>query len=140
MKDTIEVEPIRAVPQPLPKRSRHISRWHLHPAFKDHQSTFGERAADRMKALFATWAALFTILIVMALWMVTNGLGSDPRPWIELNLCLSCIAGLQCFIILIAAKRQDQIAYRVALHTAEMADQILKEVRGIREETSGDNH
>lgn len=69
-----------------------------------------------MKALFATWSALLAILAVMALWIMTGGFGSDPKPFILLNLCLSCLAALQCFILLIAAKRSDQIASELAEH------------------------
>jgi len=78
--------------------------------------SFGERAADHMKAVFATWTALIGILLLMLFWMVTNGLGSDPEPYILLNLVLSCIAALQCFILLIAAKRADQISSELAVH------------------------
>lgn len=61
-----------------------------------------------MKAAFATWTALLGILTVMAVWIWTHGFGVDPAPFILLNLCLSCLAALQCFILLIAAKRADQ--------------------------------
>jgi uncharacterized membrane protein len=73
-----------------------------------------------MKAAFATWTALIGILAVMGLWLYTRGLGSDPAPFILLNLCLSCLAALQCFILLIADKRSDVKAAEgaIALHKA----------------------
>lgn len=70
-----------------------------------------------MKAVFATWTALGAILLMMAVWIVTSGFGVDKFPFILLNLCLSCLAALQCFILLIAAKRADQIASETAMHT-----------------------
>jgi uncharacterized membrane protein len=99
--------------------------WHRHPAVRTgDQLTFGERAADRMKAVFATWAALLVILAVMLVWLISGGFGIDGAPFILLNLCLSCIAALQCFILLIAAKRADTIAASVALHTEANTESI----------------
>jgi uncharacterized membrane protein len=52
----------------------------------------------------------------MAGWILLNSLlvRWDPYPYILLNLGLSMIAGLQGAILLIAAKRQDQIAAALA--------------------------
>ncbi|MDE2105968.1 MAG: DUF1003 domain-containing protein [Patescibacteria group bacterium] len=80
-----------------------------------------------MKAVFATWSALLGILVFIGIWLVTAGFGKDPFPFILLNLCLSCLAALQCFILLIAAKRQDQIASEVALHT-EKNTELIREL------------
>jgi uncharacterized membrane protein len=79
-----------------------------------------------MKSTFATWWALGGIVVVMGLWIVTSGLGQDHRPYILLNLCLSCIAALQCFVLLIAAKRADQISSEVALHTEANTVQLVE--------------
>ena len=99
--------------------------WEKHPGVRTgDQLSFGERAADRMKAVFATWTALFCILAFMAVWMHSGGFGHDGFPFILLNLCLSCLAALQCFILLIAAKRSDQIAAETALHTLNNTDDI----------------
>jgi len=47
---------------------------------------------------------------MFALAMIYNGRhGFDPFPFILLNLLLSCLAAMQGAILLIAAKRQDQI-------------------------------
>ncbi len=60
----------------------------------------------------------------MGVWMVANTLlhvgkgdGFDPYPYILLNLMLSMVAGLQGAILLIAAKRADQVAAEVSQHT-----------------------
>jgi uncharacterized membrane protein len=48
-----------------------------------------------------------------------GGHAFDPYPWILLNLVLSCFAALQCFVLLIANKRGEQIAAEIAQHTYE---------------------
>lgn len=104
---------------------------HPHPAVRSpDQLTRGERSADLMKRLLATWVALIGVLVFIIAWMIANshltGTGHkfDPAPWIELNLCLSCFAALQCFVLLIANKRGEQIAAEIAVHTEHTADDI----------------
>lgn len=103
----------------------HDRHWRAHPAVATgNELTVGERAADQLKRVFATWTALFGILAFLAIWIMTGGFGRDAFPFILLNLCLSCLAALQCFILLIAAKRADQIAASVSLHTLENTEQL----------------
>ena len=97
---------------------------HPHPAVRRPEKlTRGERSADRMKRMLATWPALIFMVIFIAVWMTINSHlagGShhfDPYPWILLNLCLSTLAGLQCFVLLIANKRGEQIAAEIAVDT-----------------------
>lgn len=100
--------------------------WHHHPAVRSgDQLTRGERAADRMKAVLATWPALGAVCVGIVGWMATSGGGVDGFPWILLNLMLSCFAALQCFVLLIANKRGEQIAAELALHD----HQLLTELR-----------
>jgi uncharacterized membrane protein len=105
--------------------------WEWHPKVrKSSELSRGERAADRMKSVFATWWALIAMCAVMVLWMSTGGFGIDQEPFILLNLCLSTLAGLQCFVLLIANKRGEQIAAETAQHTLELTehiDKLLKE-------------
>ena len=51
--------------------------------------------------------------------------GFDPYPFILLNLVLSCLAAMQGAILLIAAKRSDQIASELAQHTYEIDNENL---------------
>lgn len=100
----------------------HNRLWRNHPAVsKGDQLTRGQRAADVMKRLLATWVALIVVLVFIVGWMTYNSyiVGStfDPFPWILLNLMLSCFAALQCFVLLIANKRGEQIAAEIAQHT-----------------------
>src|SRR5689334_575636 len=88
----------------------HNKLWRNHPAVsKGDQLTGGQKAADLMKRLLATWVALIIVLVFIVAWMTYNsyivGGSFDPFPWILLNLMLSCFAALQCFVLLIANKR-----------------------------------
>ena len=97
--------------------------WHLHPGVRSgDRLTVGERAADRMRNGMGSWPFVFSFLVVMAAWAAVNSeiLRSsawDPYPYILLNLFLSMLAGLQGAVLLIAAKRADQISAETALHT-----------------------
>ncbi|HXR70235.1 DUF1003 domain-containing protein [Actinocrinis sp.] len=90
------------------------------------QLSLGERAADKMRNGMGSWAFVFAALVFLALWMGINGLiahahhrAFDPYPFILLNLVLSCVAALQGAILLIAAKRSDQISSELAQHDYE---------------------
>lgn len=100
----------------------HNKLWRHHPAVsKGDQLTGGQRAADVMKRFLATWVALIVVLVFIVVWTTYNsfiiGGSFDPFPWILLNLMLSCFAALQCFVLLIANKRGEQIAAEIAQHT-----------------------
>jgi uncharacterized membrane protein len=103
----------------------HNRLWGSHPAVtKGADRSLGERAADRMKAILGTWIALLMVLVLIVVWMFFNsylrgGHAFDPYPWILLNLVLSCFAALQCFVLLIANKRGEQIAAEIAQSTYE---------------------
>jgi uncharacterized membrane protein len=92
--------------------------WHSHPGVRsNHQLTLGERAADRMRNSMGSWAFVFAALIFLGVWMGYNGTtGFDQYPFILLNLLLSCLAAMQGAILLIAARRSDQIAAELAQH------------------------
>jgi uncharacterized membrane protein len=67
--------------------------------------------------------------------------GFDPFPFILLNLLLSCLAALQGAILLIAAKRSDQIAselarhdYEADTHSRDVVEQLSREVAALRAE------
>jgi hypothetical protein len=101
--------------------------WHLHPHVRSGVVlSRGERAADYVRNKMGSWPFVFGALIFLAIWMVYNGRhGFDPFPFILLNLVLSCLAAMQGAILLIAAKRQDQIASELAKHTFEIDRETL---------------
>lgn len=109
------------------------SHWHRHPGVRSGQQlTLGERAADSMRNRMGSWAFVGGAMLFLAGWMAGNrGSGFDPYPFILLNLILSCLAAMQGAILLIAAKRQDQISSELALHdyqTNVEANEIVKSI------------
>jgi uncharacterized membrane protein len=80
-----------------------------------------------------SWAFVFGALAFLAVWMLVNrGQGFDPYPFILLNLVLSCLAAMQGAILLIAAKRSDQISSELAQHDYEtdcQAEELLTTLR-----------
>lgn len=108
-------------------------KWNEHPYVRSGRDlTWGERAADAMRNGMGTWWFIFAALAFLGAWMAYNrGEGFDPFPFILLNLVLSCLAALQGAILLIAAKRADQISSELALSDHEILtriDTLTKEV------------
>jgi uncharacterized membrane protein len=95
-----------------------IPGWRTHPwVGADDELSLGERAADKMRNGMGSWALVFGALVFLGLWMgVNRRSGFDKYPFILLNFVLSCLAALQGAILLIAAKRSDQIAAELAQH------------------------
>ena len=108
-----------------------MSLWKSHPHVRSGAHlTRGERAADRMRNGMGSWPFVFLALVFLAVWMAFNrDSGFDPYPFILLNLVLSCIAALQGAILLIAAKRADQISAELAVHTFEIDKENLELTR-----------
>jgi uncharacterized membrane protein len=111
------------------------SPWRSHPAVRTGEElTLGERAADRMRNTMGSWPFVFSFFGFMILWAILNSVfylggqhghhGYDPFPYILLNLFLSMLAGVQAAALLIAAKRSDQIASEISLHTEHNTDDI----------------
>ena len=120
-------------------RMAFTSLWHRHPGVRTGDKlTVGERAADHLRNGMGSWYFVFGALIFLAGWMVGNrNTGFDPYPFILLNLVLSCLAAMQGAILLIAAKRSDQISSELAVHdyeTNEEADRIIKAVHQLTSE------
>ena len=115
------------------------SIWHRHPGVRSgDQLTLGERAADRLRNGMGSWVFVVGALLFLAGWTLGNrGVGFDPYPFILLNLILSCLAALQGAILLIAAKRADQISSELALHDYETnveADQVVHAIHRLTSE------
>jgi uncharacterized membrane protein len=112
------------------RRRSFLATWNRHPAVPSgDELTIGEKAADRMRNGLGSWIFVAVFIAVMISWAVANSVfrlagtngkhGFDPYPYILLNLFLSMLAGLQGAILLIAAKRSDQIASQLAEHDFE---------------------
>jgi uncharacterized membrane protein len=110
-----------------------------HPAIRTgDQLSLGERAADKLRNGMGSWGFVFSALVFLAGWMLGNrNVGFDKYPFILLNLILSCLAAMQGAILLIAAKREDQISSDLARHDYETnleADRIVKEIHALTTE------
>lgn len=117
------------VPDRSSLRLRSASRiWHRHPAIRAAgELTLGERAADRLRNGMGSWAFVLLAIVFLTAWMALNrASGFDPFPYILLNLVLSCVAALQGAILLIAARRSDQIAAELAMHDYETNKEALE--------------
>ncbi|MCP3934291.1 MAG: DUF1003 domain-containing protein [Actinomycetia bacterium] len=129
-------------------RRLHVTRpsrlWKRHPAVRsEEQLTLGERAADKMRNGMGSWGFVLGSIIFLAGWMIGNrDVGFDPYPFILLNLVLSCLAAMQGAILLIAARRSDQVSAELATHdydtnlrSAEMIERIAALTTEIHEQT-----
>ncbi len=78
-----------------------------------HKRSFGEEASDRLTKRMGSWTFIFIFTLFIILWIALNGFllyenAWDKRPFIMLNLILSCLAALQAPIILMSQNRQSQ--------------------------------
>ena len=110
-----------------------------HPALRlPEELSFGERAADKLRNGMGSWGFVIAALVFLAGWMIGNrNVGFDKYPFILLNLILSCLAAMQGAILLIAAKREDQISSDLASHdyaTNVEADNIVKSIHELTKE------
>ncbi len=91
-----------------------------------------------MRNGMGSWGFVFAALVFLAGWMIGNrDVGFDKYPFILLNLILSCLAAMQGAILLIAAKREDQVSSELALHDYETnleADKIVKAIHELTTE------
>ncbi len=114
-----------------------MARWHEHPAMSKYgkdQLSVGQKSADLLRNSMGSWPFVFAALGFLAAWMYFNADGAfDPFPFILLNLILSCLAALQGSILLIAAKREDQINSDLALHTYQIDKENLELTRQVHE-------
>jgi uncharacterized membrane protein len=136
----MSTQQISATAEPTSRTKRH---WYRHPGVRsDGELTLGERAADRMRNGMGSWGFVFGALIFLGLWMGFNGNhGFDKYPFILLNLVLSCLAALQGAILLIAAKRSDQISSELAVHdyqtdvrSRELLEQLMVNFEALTEQ------
>jgi uncharacterized membrane protein len=114
-----------------------MSQWNKHPAtvkYGKGQLSFGQRSADVLRNAMGSWPFVFGALGFLTLWMYLNSDGFfDPFPFILLNLILSCVAALQGAILLIAAKREDQINSDLAIHTYQIDQENLELTKQVHE-------
>lgn len=74
--------------------------------------TKGQIIADRITSFGGSWTFIIIFLGVLAAWIIVNSLvlilSWDPKPFILLNLALSCLAALQAPVILMSQNRSAE--------------------------------
>lgn len=110
-------------------------KWSFHPALRSEKGMkIGDWMADKVRNGMGSWVFVLLALSFLGFWMTTNfGGGFDPYPFIFLNLILSCVAALQGSILLIAARREDQISSELAKFTLEVDKKNLELTEEIAE-------
>lgn len=105
-----------------------LNIWRRHAGVRpDCELTVGERAADHLRHGMGSWPFVFGALSYLAGRMIANrDVGFNPYPFILLNLILSCVAALQGAVLLIAARRSDQITAEVAQHDYAVDQDALR--------------
>jgi len=92
----------------------------------------GDRAADRVRNGMGSWMFVFGFVGFLAGWALLNTLADihhwDKYPFILLNLFLSMLAALQGSILLIAAKRADNLSAAMAQHDYDTNVESKKEI------------
>ncbi len=76
--------------------------------------SFGEKAADKLTRVAGSWSFILSFAVFLILWVILNtswlifGMAWDIKPFILLNLILSCLAAFQAPIILMSQNRTGQ--------------------------------
>jgi len=75
---------------------------------------FGQKAADKLTRVAGSWSFILSFAGFLILWILFNsvwlifGLSWDSKPFILLNLILSCLAAFQAPIILMSQNRSNE--------------------------------
>ncbi len=108
-----------------------------HPIFKS-KKTLGQKSADKLTTWAGSWAFIILFLVFIILWMIVNtsflvfGTAWDAKPFIMLNLILSCLAAIQAPIILMSQNRQAQRDRIKAEYDYRLNKKAEKEIREIK--------
>lgn len=90
------------------------------------------RFSRLLTSFFLILLCILTIGVVVCKFVLHVNLSVfDPEPYIFLNLMLSTLAGLQGAILLIAAKRQDEISAALAQHDYETNIEAKKDIEEV---------
>ncbi len=101
---------------------------------------FGEKAADAITKGAGSWTFILGFAAFLILWMVFNtsylifGNPWDAKPFILLNLILSCLAAFQAPIILMSQNRAAQKDRRRAEYDYAVNRKSEKEIAQIKKQ------
>jgi uncharacterized membrane protein len=94
---------------PKPFKHKHPPIKNVHAVFET-QSTFGQRAADKMAAVAGSWPFIIIQSTLLVAWVALNVTAVikhwDPYPFILMNLVLSLQAAYAAPVIMMSQNRQ----------------------------------
>lgn len=110
-----------------------------HPIFQV-SKTLGEKTADAITKWAGSWTFILSFAGFLVLWMIVNttwlvfGTAWDEKPFILLNLILSCLAAFQAPIILMSQNRENQRDRMRAQYDYAVNRKAEKEIQEIKEQ------
>jgi|SRR3989338_9827085 len=110
-----------------------------HPIFSIPR-TFGQKSADAITKWAGSWAFILLFFGLLILWILINtswiifGRAWDPKPFILLNLVLSCIAAIQAPIILMSQNRATEKNRQRAEYDYAVNRKAEKEIEDIKKQ------
>ena len=94
---------------PKPFKHKHPPIKNVHAVFET-QSTFGQRAADKVAAVAGSWPFIIIQSTLLVAWVALNVTAAikhwDPYPFILMNLVLSLQAAYAAPVIMMSQNRQ----------------------------------
>ena len=107
-------------------------------AYREHHKGmgFGDHCADVLRNGIGSWAYITLVGLAVAVWIETEGLTHDIHPYPILNLVLSVITALQGIVILISARRQDQLTAALSEAIYQNSQAALKDTSELRQHLS----
>lgn len=113
----------------------------VHPLIIHHNSrTVREKAADTLTKYMGSWTFIFFFMLFILSWISINifllvyDKAWDKKPFIMLNLILSCLAALQAPIILMSQNRQSQKDRIRVEYDYEVDKKAEKEIEQIKKQ------
>ncbi len=95
--------------------------------------TLGQKIADKVTVIGASWAFVVGFCATLGAWILLNTLHLgiehfDEYPFIFLNLILSCLAAIQAPIIMMSQKRQNAIDREILQRSVRLDEYIRREL------------
>jgi len=107
---------------------------------KKQRLTFGQKAADKLTTWAGSWTFILSFGFFLVLWILVNstwllfGSAWDPKPFIMLNLVLSCLAAMQAPIILMSQNRSSERDRMRAEYDYAVNRRAEKEIRNLQKD------
>lgn len=101
-----------------------------HPALErvrqERAASLQLRVADAITKFAGRMLFVYIHAVIFAAWIITDGFGSDPRPWNTLTLIVSLEAIFLSTFVMIGQNRQADVAAAKAAHDFTEQEQELK--------------